>query len=276
VKRSLPISLIFLLLCTPISGALAGPYPPAAGVTGSHAVHKDDPAFLSWAASYTDYIVGILGERVDDTWQAPEQALGKAEGNSFDVVSLGAGGSIDLVFDPPISNGDGWDFAVFENAVTDTFLELAYVEVSSDGENFLWFESRSLVSGAVGSFDNIDPTEIDGLAGKYRQGYGTPFDLSDLAETPEVIAGDVDLAAITHVRIVDIVGDGSFLDSMGTPIYDPFPTVGSVGFDLDAVGVSNGAPYPEGEYTPPEIPSESGEAGFGDARGCFVNTIAGR
>jgi len=270
VKRSLPISLIFLLLCLPFSGALAGPYPPAAGVAGSHAVHMDDPAFLSWAASFTDYTTGA---RVDDTWQTPEQALGKAEGNSFDVVSLGAGGSIDLVFDPPIFNGDGWDFAVFENAIADTFRELAYVEVSSDGENFLRFESVSLVPGAVGGFDSIDPTDVDGLAGKYRQGYGTPFDLNNLVEKPEVISGDVDLAAITHVRIVDIVGDGSFSDSTGNPIYDPFPTVGSAGFDLDAVGVSNGAPYPAGEYIPPEPPTKNGKSGFGDDTGCFIITI---
>ena len=39
------------------------------------------------------------------------------------------------------------------------------------------------------------------------------------------------------MRIVDIVGNGTALDSAGRPIYDPYPTTGSAGFDLDAVGV---------------------------------------
>jgi len=35
------------------------------------------------------------------------------------------------------------------------------------------------------------------------------------------------------------VGDGSCTDSFGNVIYDPHPTEGSAGFDLDAVGVLN-------------------------------------
>jgi hypothetical protein len=38
---------------------------------------------------------------------------------------------------------------------------------------------------------------------------------------------------------VDIVGDGTALDSFGSPIFDPYPTVGSAGFDLDGVAVMN-------------------------------------
>ena len=41
------------------------------------------------------------------------------------VVSLGEGGTITLRFEPPISDGDGDDFAVFENSVVEGFLELA-------------------------------------------------------------------------------------------------------------------------------------------------------
>ena len=95
--------------------AWAGPYPPAAGETGSHAVHRDDPALVDWADGYSDY---MLGSNVDRIWQDPENALGKAQGISFDVVSLGDGGRITLTFDPPIENGQGWDFAVFENFKT--------------------------------------------------------------------------------------------------------------------------------------------------------------
>ncbi|MEZ4549679.1 MAG: hypothetical protein R2874_04140 [Desulfobacterales bacterium] len=60
---------------------------------------------------------------------------GPAVGSSFDVV-LGRGGSIILTFDPPVENGEGWDFAVFENSFNDFNLELAFVEVSSNGTDF--------------------------------------------------------------------------------------------------------------------------------------------
>jgi len=78
------------------------------------------------------------------------------------------------------------------------------------------------------------------------------------------------------VRIIDIIGDGTFIDSESNVIYDPYPTVSSAGFDLDAVGVSNGAPYPEGsiiEGPSPLPPDEAGDAGFGGESGCFIFTI---
>jgi len=41
------------------------------------------------------------------------------------------------------------------------------------------------------------------------------------------------------------VGDGSRLDGLGQPIYDPYATAfASGGFDLDAVGVLNTVPEP--------------------------------
>lgn len=248
----------------------AGPYPPAAGETGSHAISMEDSAFVYWATGYSDYVVG---KNVDETWQVPENALGEAEGNSFDIVALGSGGMLTLTFDSPIENGEGWDFAVFENSFDGKYLELAYVEVSSNGVDFARFETMSLTVDPVPGFGNIDPTDVDGLAGKYRQGYGAPFDLEDLANNPGVLSGEVDLSGISHVRIVDVVGDGSSLDSSGAVIYDPYPTQISAGFDLDAVGVSNGAPYPAGEYVPPEPPAKDGKSGFGDDTGCFVMTI---
>jgi hypothetical protein len=256
------------LIVAPMSWA--GPYPPAADEVGSHAVSMDDSALISWASGYSDYIVG---KNVDETWQVPENALGKAEGTSFDIVALGSGGRITLTFDAPVENGEGWDFVVFENSFSDQYLELAYVEVSSNGIDYVRFDAVSLTLNPVPGFGNIDPTDVDGLAGKYRQGFGTPFDLEDISDKPGVLSGNVDLSRITHIRIVDIVGDGSFLDSTGRVIYDPYPTAGSAGFDLDAVGVSNGAPYPAGEYIPPELPAEEGDAGFGGDTGCFVTSI---
>lgn len=251
----------------------ADTFAPQAGREGSTAIDMDDPAFVDWAAGYENYEPGT---HVDAAWQTPEQAIGKASGTSYNVASLGRGGRITLTFDPPIQDGEGWDFAVFENSFNDYHLELACVEVSGNGINFVRFDSVSLTLGPVSGYGSVDATLIDGLAGKYRQGYGTPFDLSDLEHKPEVQAGLVDLSRITHIRIIDIVGDGSNLDSRGNPIYDPFPTYGSAGFDIDAIGVSNGAPYPEGGIsngTPKPRLEKEGEGGFGGQSGCFIGVL---
>ena len=183
---------LFVLLLYPLASSvsMAGSYPPAAGVHGSTAIHMDDPAFVGWATGYSDY---TAGSNVDSAWQTPEKAVGKATGNSYDVVSLGRGGQITLTFDTPIEDGEGWDFAVFENSFSDSFLELAYVEVSSDGAHYLRFANDSLTAEPVGAYGSVDPTDIEGLAGKYRQGYGTPFDLADLGNTEEVTSGMLDL-----------------------------------------------------------------------------------
>jgi hypothetical protein len=71
----------------------------------------------------------------------------------------------------------------------------------------------------------------------------------------DVLSGAVMLNAITRVRIVDIIGDGSFFDSDGDVIYDPYPTSGSIGFDLDAVGAryEKDAGEPLTEIDPPTL-----------------------
>lgn len=173
----------------------------------------------------------------------PAFVLGPATGMSADIVSLGNGGSITLSFDSGIRDGDGADFAVFENGFAfqgDVFGELAFVEVSSNGTDFARFMSISLNPGPIADFDPVDPTQVQNLAGQFVAGQGTPFDLGALASDELVLAGRVDLAAISFVRLIDVVGDGSTLDSQGNPIFDPFPTAfGSSGFDLEAVGVLN-------------------------------------
>ena len=68
-------------------------------------------------------------------------------------------------------------------------------------------------------------------------GFGTPFDLHTLANKRAVLEGRVNLLEIRYIKIIDIPGDGSVLDSFGHPIYDPYPCVQSAGFDLEAVGV---------------------------------------
>ena len=219
-----------------VGTAFAGPYAPAASVAGSTAIYMDDASFVSWATGWENYVIGA---DVIEGWQTPEKALGKAVGTSYDIVCLGRAGEITLTFDSAIKNGTGYDFAVFENSFSDTFLELGYVEVSSDGTNFFRFDNDSLTADPVTAFGNVDPTNITGLASKYRQGYGTPFDLAELAGTT-----GLDINNIGYVKIVDIVGDGTYSDTSGDLIYDPYPTGGSAGFDLDAIGVMNAVPIP--------------------------------
>jgi len=211
-------------------------YPPAAGEEGSPAVAADDEDIVGWATGVEDV---SFGAEVDDQWRDSEAALGPAEETASGIVSLGRGGSITLSFDPPIADGPGFDLAVFENGFTDDYLELGLVEVSSDGANFLRFAHAYLGEEPVDSFGLLDTTLVGSLAGKYRRGFGTPFDLAVFTQTAEVREGVVDLQAIRYVRIVDVVGNGETPDSFGHAIFDPYPTEQSAGFDLDAVAVLN-------------------------------------
>ena len=208
----------------------------------TNSIHRDSIIIIDWAKTcevnrgLMDITNPELGFASSGT---PETAIGKASGNS--IVSLGDGGSAILTFNPPIANGEGFDFAVFENGFSDSFLELAHVEVSSDGVNYFRFPSISNTSkdAQIDAFGSLDASKIHNLAGKYRVFFGTPFDLDELKDIEEL-----DIMKITHVKIIDVIGSinenlGS-KDSNGNLINDPFPTpFPSSGFDLDAVGVIN-------------------------------------
>lgn len=255
---------LFLLACVPVLRAYLAPadYPfaPAAGEPGSTAIAHDDPAFVGWATGFSSL---VYGTDVDVAWQTPSRALGPSMAQVGDVVSLGRGGMISLTFLHPIRDGNGADFAVFENGFGPTFLELAWVEVSTDGIHFVRFPNYSATAFPVPGYGGIDPEKLHGYASKYELGYGTPFDLEHLAGAhADVLAGTdpfsdayrehllanfphLDLNAINHVRVVDIIGDGNARsaardpDGNGYAIYDMYPTSGSAGVDLEAVGVLN-------------------------------------
>ncbi|QQR94474.1 MAG: hypothetical protein IPJ93_11675 [Bacteroidota bacterium] len=117
-----------------------GQFAPPASQPGTTAIHKDSSIIVSWATQcsivrgwqdISNHSLGVC--TIGDS----TSALGMADG--LDVVSLGDGGMATLTFANPIMNGSGWDFAVFENSFSETFLELAFVEVSSDGVNFFVF-----------------------------------------------------------------------------------------------------------------------------------------
>jgi hypothetical protein len=76
------------------------------------------------------------------------------------------------------------------------------------------------------------PPTSENLAGKHAANWGTPFDLAELHQHPDTLSGQLDLTAITHLRLVDIPGTGFFTDAHHNPIYDAHPTLGSAGFDL--------------------------------------------
>ncbi len=213
-------------------------YPAAAEEPGSTAVDKGSKSIVGWATGVEKV---TFGADVSDKWKDAKKALGVAKGDSFDIVSLGRGGSIVLSFDKPIRDGAGYDFAVFENSFSHFFLELGFIEVSTDGKHFIRFDTVYLAKEEVTEYGEHDPKTFYGFAGTYKQGFGTPFDLSVLRNKQMVIDGTVDLENIRFVKIIDIDGSGKEVDSFGNKVYDPFPTKDSVGFDLDAVGVINDA-----------------------------------
>lgn len=233
------------------------PFAPAAGQPGSTAIAMNDVSIVAWATGYQQV---NYGTNVDALWQTPELALGPATGSAFDTVSLGRGGSITLTFNRPIINGSGADFCIFENGFGANFIELAYVEVSTDGVHYVRFPNFSFTANSVGSFGTVNPTFVFGYASKYQQGYGTPFDLEQLqlaydaallnqTDFSSSFATDLEdnfpllnLNDIRYVRLVDVVGDGSARDADGFVIYDPYPTSGSAGLDLEAVGVIHELP----------------------------------
>ena len=233
----------------------AGPFAPAAGQAGSEAIEANSPLIAGWASGFEDLVRGPLdianpGGGAASFGQG-NLALGPATGSPADVVSLGDGGRITLLFDQPLRDDPGFDLAVFENSFSDSFLELAFVEVSSNGTDFFRFPAVSLTptDTQVGPFGTLDPTNLDNLAGKYRGGFGTPFDLNELAGTSPLL----DTARVTHVRVVDVVGaiDPAFgtTDSLGHRVNDPYPTAfTSGGFDLDAVAALHVVPEPAGSH----------------------------
>ena len=224
-----------------------GPYCGAVGTEGCEAVPANSTDIVAWATACTvtrgpQNIADESSQAV--TYGSDSMAVGAVSmTDNLNVVSLGDGGSAMLTFAQPIVNGDGFDFAVFENSFGDNFLELAYVEVSSDGVNFVRFPAVSLTQTEVqtGGMGTTDPTMINNLAGKYRMGWGTPFDLDELRDS-----AFLDVNNVTHVRIVDVVGsiDPRYgtRDSRGNLVNDPWPTDNDKsGFDLAGVAVMHQA-----------------------------------
>lgn len=252
-----------------------------------------NPIFRGWASDIKSY--EPTPQYIEPWWKDPTKALGPATGDKYDIVSLGdleqneiddgiLPGQITLIFGDPndaddpnhIRNVKGYDFVVFENGfvslkTTDggsvtgqMFTELGYVEVSSNGSDFVRFPAVSLTPGLVGRHGTIEVSDVYNLVGKHPNAYGlctgTGFDLTEIANDPNVVSGVLDINNIAYVRIVDIPGSGDFHDKAvehidpntcpdwvnypdNHPVYDAWLTCGSGGLDLEAVGVLKGQEY---------------------------------
>ena len=237
--------IIMMAIMPGLALAQIAPFAPAQDQPGTTAMHADSSAFVAWATgcvaepgpmNITNPSAGVAG-----AGYPAENAIGVPDG-TYGVTCLGDGGWATVTFASPICNQPGPDFAVFENGFksgTQWFLEIAFVEVSSDGENFFRFPAITAVQyeTQIGGFGTMNPAYIHNFAGKYGAFYGTPFDLDDVEDNALL-----DKNNITHVRVVDVIGniDPEYCtyDSQGHPVNDPWPTpFASSGFDLDAVGV---------------------------------------
>jgi len=228
-------------------------------------------------------------------YTAPERALGPPQGagsggSSTHVVTLGLEGALTLSFADPngrdrcIADGEGVDFLVAENPFVSaytggTFIELVRVQVSTDGVHFAEFPTLCEQTTPVPPdifFNAVDPSLYHGFAGTVPVFYdanssgprgqldpfdsvaagGDPFDLADLADVPEVVEGLVDPQCIRYVRLIDVNGDGSEVDSSDNPVYDPTGEVDQwpddssavrpLSADIDAVTVIHGLYDPPG------------------------------
>lgn len=196
------LSWVAALCCAFSAGHTRAQFAPPAGQPGTSAMYKDSSAFIDWVVScrvvrgYQDISNPGLGyaSAGDST-----MAYGPAGANG--TVSLGDGGYAIVQFHAPVKDGPGPDFAVFENSFDGQFLELGFVEVSSDGLNFYRIPAISNTDTAIqtGGFGNTDATKIHNLAGKYKILYGTPFDIADIGTAPLL-----NRQSITHVKVIDV------------------------------------------------------------------------
>lgn len=216
---------------------------------------RTDPALAAWASGVAGYQAGPMDYKDPGAGTADYGFPTDVLGDAGSIFSLGDGGWITLTFPAPIIDGPGDDLVVFENGFEyngGVFMELGFVEVSSDGETFARMPALCRHDVQPGPWDVSPAGDFYNLAGNFVGGTG--FDLADLAACgdSDVLSGAVDLQNITHVRIVDVIGDiadgGATRDFLGRAVADPYPTASaSCGMDLTGVAVINAGDPVAGE-----------------------------
>lgn len=157
-------------------------------VTKKMAIVAAISVFMLWAKNcgiYREYEDIAVIPLVEASFGRAYNVFGESGTNG--LLSLGDGDMATLIFSEPIGNKNRRDFAIFENAFSNTFLELGFVEVSSDETNHTCFSSFPEVQIAkhVDGFGETDATMINTFAGKYRTLFGAPFAL--IGETNQQI-----------------------------------------------------------------------------------------
>lgn len=216
---------------------------------------------LLFSDPYIDRVVTVqFGENRDPLYADASKVLGPPRaydsqglGGSEDVLNVGVGGSVIVEFtDNVIFDGEGVDFVIFENpfyiggSFDRVFLELAYVFVSSDGDNFTSFPVNYIPQIPPLPTGDDNPDHYIGFAGirpvfsNPENGInpldpavsgGDPFDLADLKE--DASKKGIDLQNIRFVKIqdarrrVDMDMDGDVIPGTTNPLVN--------GFDLDAI-----------------------------------------
>ncbi|HEX5008984.1 MAG TPA: hypothetical protein VFY71_01190 [Planctomycetota bacterium] len=232
-----------------------------------------------YAGSVASFMPGPGGDDFGYEALGPPSGGGLFSG-STDAASLGVSGSLTLEMSVPAGDGPGTDLIVCENPFlllgdpSTSFAEVCTVEVSSDNQHFARFPVK--YSGPVGPFLPTQGAKLSwytGLAGvrpvltsvpigpaplDVVHAGGDAFDLADLADDPQVLAGQVILGDISYVRLTDI-DTGTALDDFGTAIWDcGLDTISSA--DIDAViGVNNHANLVPGR---PQVELSLDAAGF--------------
>jgi hypothetical protein len=149
-----------------------------------------------WPVRVVDYAFGTSQTFGQDSRYFPYNVLGpicttatptRPCADPCQVVSLGKGGYITLEFDPPIVDGPGPDFVVFENAFFygngQVFEEWMIVEVSQDGQNWRVFPYDSVTGAGLAG---RTPTGCGSCSGEISwqdpaEAGGDAFDLAQVA-----------------------------------------------------------------------------------------------
>ncbi len=169
---------------------------------------------------------GFGADLLPDIVLGPPHGGGPTQG-SLHVLALGIGGSIVLGFAlPPICDGPGTDFTVFENAFRigspsgPLFNEYAFIAVSQNGVDFVEFPYDAESGAGLAGHTPVLSHPDNGIS---------PFDPS-LSGGDAFDLADVGLAWASYVRITDV--GGTIADVGDLPQFTVAP---NAGFDLDAV-----------------------------------------
>jgi len=207
---------------------------------------RDSSELSFWATSVVDYSRGYQDYQDTDLGYASYGSENDILGSAGTPFSLGDGGHVTVAFGQEISNAAGDDFVVFENGFEwqGVYMELGFVEVSSNGTDFSRMPAFCRHTEQPGPWDTSDSAEFYNLAGNFVGGTG--FDLNDLVLSGDtnVASGLVDIDHIIFVRVVDVIGDvaagGATQDYLGRAVADPYPTPSeSCGMDITGVAGIN-------------------------------------